>query len=319
MSTEQAMQTQEQAQPSAPIGFDMDSMIAEVAAELQPKDEAPKQQEAAPQTEQEKSKEEPKDPVAAIMASAVRREREAKEAADAARKARDEVTGKEKRYTGIESKLKNKDWLGAIRELAPDVDPSAFVVEALELLGKEDKPLTQEEIRKAAREEFEREYQAREEAKRKAQEEAKAKQDEAIKQAFEGYMGSISTEAAAKADEYPILSNPKVLRAYADDIRAYAKMEFDRTGAVPSVKAILDQLEAEVGDKVVTSLRSSKRHGSAFAPKQPEREPNRAQVISLASAAPGKDTGAVVRRDPGPASIDDEFASMIDEIKRQVG
>lgn len=273
-----APQATSQAQPAAPTQDapesaqqSIDAILASVLQSVdehgelkeqaqEPAKEAPKVDAGQPAKADAKP-EPPKDSVAKLMAAAVRREREAGEKLHNADKLSKEAQALADKYAKIETAMKGKDFLAAIRMMAPDTDPNAFVLEALEALGKDEKPLTQEELRAHIRSEMEAEFRQRQEAEKAEKQRLLDEAKKNVDQAFTGYVGECEQFMTTNADEYPLLSARGQFEKARSDMLAFTEEMFNRHGKVPSHKDLLDQVEKELADSIIERVKTSKKYG----------------------------------------------------------
>lgn len=210
----------------------------------------------------------PKDSVAKLMAAAVRRDREAGEKLHAAERMTKEAQAKADRYAKIEQALKGKDYSAFIRMIDPEADPSAFVLEALDSLGKNETPMTQEEMRAHIRAEMEAEFKSRTEAEKAEKQRQLDEAKKSVDQAFTGYVDECAKLMEANAEEYPLLSARGQFEKARADMMAFTEEMFARHQRVPSHKDLLDQVEKELADSIIERVRSSKKYGQQQAQAQ---------------------------------------------------
>lgn len=314
----QSNTTEAEAAPAQPVTLEQDfSDINAMLIEGLKGEDAP-QTEQAPETPAAKAEagkpkepEAPKDHVAALMSKSIRRDREASEKLAKANDLVKEVQAKSERFGSVEAALASKDYIKAIRALVPDVDPSVFLVEALDALEQNEAPITKEEMKRIAREEVIAEEKARIEAEKAAKEKATAEARAQTKQAFGEYLKECAAEAK-NVEEYPLASRPGVLNRFRDDMYAYAMAYIDRTKEAPSVPAIMAKLEAELADLFAEPIRTSKKYAVQAPPKPAPRE-----SFTLTPRITSDETGSP--REARVLTLEEELAEINQAIMRADG
>lgn len=202
----------------------------------------------------------------------------------------------ERATTAIES----GDIVGAIRALKSDANPSAFALQLLEQLQKEDeRPMSAAEVDRIVAERLKAEAAAREKAeeeKRKADEEKKKSEGMAtLEKARDGYMQACS--AVFSKANHPFIAAHGLTR---DEVIAYAESQRDETGRIvaPDPEELIKHFEEKLRKRAELA---------GWAPKAGQ-SPNPAPSASLNPSSLVSDSGGRVSPGEKPPSLDERRA-----------
>lgn len=285
----------------------IDTMLgAEKAAEAEPSKVEPAKVEPAKEVAAEPKKEEPaptQDPTD-LISRAIHLDRETRKRAKEIAKQAEEYKPAIERSKRIEAAVQAKDILAVLREVAPDKEPSAVVVDLLEQLSDGEKTMSPAQIKELVEKAAQEKYEA---VQKTAAERAKAEADATYAAGVDSYMGQC-VEAVRRAGDYVFLADPG---RYKEDIIAYVTKVHRETGKVPAPSEVVDLLENDL----IALAKTSKRLG--LTPQAPAMSTTIS--ASLASPSPQAGSQAPVKIDPYAmrARIEADRKRLDDELLAQ--